>query len=487
MKKHIPQIFDDQLEQQFVRQKNEIVSHFHLLSFDEALHYYRDLLLRSTKQNVDDTDRFAASYELKCINESMGLHYVKHSAVPFSKEERLIIRMDFYGTIDRIPNDERKKKLSRHYLYGIKQPLTQALPISCYDLKKSPSWRLYARFEKFRRIEGRLRQYMAQSRFNPHLLEVMTPRDFSDLIVQAFAKSPKDNKVIFEYPLSTRKRFIKKLAQKHHKEIYKILASKYDERWAKSVVQMMRRYGSVNQSKLVICEIYWTPRIISDLKARGINTEAFKVGTKIPKRIMDSAFDMGLEKYFVARDSNGFPLRASSFPSFDVHHKHPVCLVGELTDIQRANYEGNLCLVLSDLHTQVLHGKDGLTGGQGYEKRLEFIDKNTAFMAGFDLKDQISVDFSNDPQILARAQEDKKYACSFDECMKELSDNGAACPKLYRKSRMQKKAERTNGSLASKQTGHHDLAPKKTAKTSHTGNSLTKLIMKKMQTRGFRK
>ena len=36
MKKRIPQIFDDQLEQPFVRQKNEIIARFHLLSFNSV-------------------------------------------------------------------------------------------------------------------------------------------------------------------------------------------------------------------------------------------------------------------------------------------------------------------------------------------------------------------------------------------------------------------------------------------------------------------
>ena len=477
MKKYTPPIFNEELEEKLERQKKEFVEHFHSMPFSGALHYYKDLLIRASKTNKNVSDQVSAFFELLCINESMGLKYVKHHAVPFSKEERLIIRMDFYGTIDRIPYNERKKKLSRLYLEGLKYPLKEALPVSKYDFSQSPSWRLYTRFEKFRRIEGNLKKYMAQNRLSPNLLKVMTPRDFSDLIVQAFAKSPKDNKVVFEYPLSTRKRFIKKLAQKHHKEIYKILASKYDKRWANSVVQMMRRYGSVNQSKLVICEIYWTPRIISDLKARGIDTSSFKVGTKITKRIMDSAFDMGLEKYFVARDANGIPLQASSFPSFDVHHKHPVCLMGELTDIERANYEDNLCLVISGIHTQILHGKDGLKSGKGYDNRLEFIDKNTAFMAGLNLKDQISVDFSPDPQIIARMQEDKKYACSFDECMKELSDNGAACPKMYKKSRLQKKNEKLREEQKSHHVGQHHTPSKKVVKQNISDKAMTRLLI----------
>lgn len=477
---------DNFFEQLSTEQKQDFVTNFHQMTLSESLAYYKNLLLRSSDQNRDSFDQQYATYELKCINESMGLEYVKYSAIPFSKEERLIIRMDYYGTIDRIEPGEKKKKLSRFYLRGLKEPLKVPLPVSRYNFKKSPSWQLYARFEDFRRIERRLKQYMAQNRLNPQMLEIMTPRDFSDLIVQAFAKSPKENKVTFQYPISTRKRFIKKLLQKHHKEIYKILASKYDERWAFSMVQMMRRYGSTTQNKLVITEMYWTPRIINDLKAQHINTESFQVGARIPKRVLDSAFDVGLEKYFVARDAAGIPLRSSSFPSFEVHHKHPVCMVGELTDIQRANYEDNLCLVLSDIHSQILHGKDTLAGAKFYDSRIQFIDKNTAFMGGLNLEDQISVDFSQDPQIIERLEEDRKHACSFDVCMKELSDNGAACPKFYRKLRLQKIGAKTGENGVSRSVKQHDCTPKHAPKVNRCSKLFSKLMAeRKKSIKGF--
>lgn len=448
-------ISKDEFEEQYVEQRKDFVAEFHRLPFSEALAYYRDLLDRSSPYNSNVFEQRYALYELKHINESIGLTTRKYSVSSLSKEERLIIRMDYYGTIDRIPSSERSKKLSRLYLRGLNKPLDRPIASIHYDLKKSPSWQLYARFEKFRRIENKLKEYMSRTCFNPNLLSIMTPRDFSDLIVNAFAKTPTEAKVTFEYPMTTRKRFVKKLAKRSYKQIYQILASKYDERWVSSIVNMMRRYGSTSQAKFVITEIYWTPRILNDLETQGMDISNFKIGTRIPKRILDSAFDMGIEKYFLARDNNGCPLRKESFPSFEVHHKNPVSLGGELTDIASVNYENNLCLVLSELHSQILHGKDRLMKNRFYSDRIVFMDQNTAFMAGLSPKDQISVNFNEDIQMLAHAEEDSKHYCSYDVCMKKLSDNGAACAKMHKKLKSMKTGKKPEEGIP-----QHDCTPK---------------------------
>ena len=77
----------------------------------------------------------------------------------------------------------------------------------------------------------------------------------------------------------------------------------------------------------------------------------------------------------VARDENGKKIYGSQFPSFEVHHKRAVSTSGDLTNTASINYRDNLCLVLSDIHTHVLHGFDFISDSKrdSYSRRTEFI------------------------------------------------------------------------------------------------------------------
>ena len=453
------------------------VSTFHSLSYENQIAAYQVLVQLSRPSNHDNESRNDALFKLERIAQSIGLEFTEKQDCFLSKDERHIIRMDFYGAIDRLKESEQKRKLSKPYMELMSTPLKKRHRTEDYDFASAPMWPLFARFNSFRKIEKKLKQYLVKKRIDPKILSLMDVRDFSDLISKTFQKSlkqvkleklksflksemhlrsylvdhhinpdvfaglslkihkdlatlPDDENVFemkahFEEPISVRKNFVRAIVDRYGEEIKEnMLAKGYDKRYVLSVLSAMKKYGATKTEKLVITETHFTDRIIKDLKKFKIN--CFKKGEPIPQVLVDYLIEGGQGDLIAARNEEGQKILAADFPSFEVHHKHAVSGSGDLSNIASINYPDNLCLVFEKIHTHVLHGMDIIVSEKqrdSYSRRTEFINDDVIIMAGLNKEDQLSYSFTDSNGYKKRQKQDSANYASYAECYAELLKN----------------------------------------------------------------
>lgn len=456
------------------------ISTFHSLDYENQIATYQVLTLLSKPSNQDDESRNDAMFKLERIAQSIGLEFTEKQDCFLSKDERHIIRMDFYGAIDRLKESEQKRKLSKPYMELMSAPLKKRHRTEDYDFASAPMWPLFERFDSFRKIEKKLKQYLVRKRIDPKILSLMDVRDFSDLISKTFQKSLKqvkmekmksfqkseihlrsylidrrinpdvfaelgskihkdlaalpDNenvyeiKAHFEEPMSVRKKFVHAIVDRYGDEIKEnMLAKGYDKRYVLSMLNAMKKYGSTKTEKLVITETHFTDRILKDLKKFKIN--CFKKGEPIPQVLVDYLIEGGQGYLIAARDEEGQKILASDFPSFEVHHKHAVSGSGDLSNIASINYPDNLCLVFEKIHAHVLHGIDIIVSEKqhdSYSKRTEFVNDDVIIMAGLNKEDQLSCSFTNTNVYKKRQKQDSAKHASYPECYAALLKNQSA-------------------------------------------------------------
>ena len=402
---------------------------FHRLPLEDALKAYEMLIALSKEKNPNKDSRADAANKLNLINKSMGLCTVEREGAHLPKDETLIIRMDLYGRIDVIDPRFKKDKLSTYYLTLINKPLQKRPKAVEYDFASSPSWKLYTRFQSFRQIERKLRAYFVKYKIDPQILKLMTPRDFSDLIVQTFQTDDNKRKVSFVDKDSVKDEFVKEVATKYGQEMASIWRKKgYDERYIRSQLNAMRRFGSTNTNKLIVTEIYFTDRVLADLKAEGLLYDGFEKGNKIPQHFVDYLIDTKRGDLIVARDEKGRKIYGSQFTSYEVHHLHAVSEGGDLTNVAHINYRNNLCLLPSDIHAIIMHGNDEINGT--YSRRTEFIGHGVFFMGGLNKEEQLRREININRS--KRMKKDDKYNVTYEDCMRELAANQKAYDEKHR-------------------------------------------------------
>ncbi len=417
--------------------KTEYVADFYNLSVEDAGKAY-ELLLKMANDTSKSKSLFkrAAETKLNDILSAAGFKIAQHDGNFLHKQELLTIRMDFYGTIDRLKEGLRTRELSSYYLYLLSHPLQKRPKTIEYDFESAPSWKLFSRFQSFRRIEKNLKTYLIKRKIDPQILQLMTPRDFSDLVVLSFQKTPNEQKVTFEKDITVRNEFVRDLAQRQGDQMADMLLEQgWDERYVKSMLNMMKRFGKYNSSKLVITETHFTERVLADLKKAKMLRKDFKLGEEIPQDFINMLIDDNKGDLIAARDENGHKLNGADFPSFEVHHKYAVSDAGDLRSVAYANYKNNLCLVTSDIHGLFIHRCDKAKqrgDAKSYSKRLEFIDPNTVFVIGFKPKERLVYDFNKAKRTKRQVMDDRHIA-SYGECMKQLKRNQSAYDRVHNK------------------------------------------------------
>ena len=417
--------------------KDEYIDDFYNLSVEDAGKAY-ELLAKMANETSKSKTLFKRTAEKKLddILSAAGFKIAQHDGNFLHKQEVLTIRMDFYGTIDRLKEGLRSRELSPYYLHLLSHPLQKRPKTIEYDFESSPSWKLFSRFQSFRRIEKNLKTYLIKRKIDPQILQLMTPRDFSDLVVLSFQKTPNEQKVTFEKDITVRNEFVRDLAQKQGDQMADMLLKQgWDERYVNSMLNMMRRFGKYNSSKLVITEMYFTERVLADLKKTKMYKKEFKLGQPIPQDFINSLIDDDKGDLIAARDEKGRKLNGADFPSFEVHHKYAVSDAGDLNSVAYVNYKSNLCLVISDIHSLFIHRCDKAKqrgDTKSYSKRLEFIDPNAVFVIGFKPSERLSYDF-NKAKRTKRQVMDDRHIVNYAECMKQLKRNQSAYDKVQNK------------------------------------------------------
>lgn len=402
---------------------------FDELSFSEQIKAYRTLkkLAEPKKHNsMSASDKILAKnseYKLEKINIFCGLKLEEKTHYALSQDELHVIRMDCYGAVDARPSHQ----LSKYYKHFIHNRLAEVVPPKKYDLSKAPAWKVFRQFKNFRNIESDIKKYMSRERFNPEALKLMEVKDFSDMIFKTFQDNNKYGKAFFLKKDSPRNTFVKKVARKFEKQIVRILREEgQDERYIQSLLSAMKHYGTTDSDKIVITELEFTPRILTDLNKAGISCEDYHLGEKIPSSLVADLMREDKGYLLAARDENGHTLSGSQFPSFEVHHKTAVMESNSLAFIAMVNYEDNYLLVPYEIHCHVLHGFDRLNSSahkESYHRRLELINNDTTAMLGFNKQTHIHYDWSHSKAYQKRMKEDAEHIVSYDEVMAQLATN----------------------------------------------------------------
>ena len=198
-----------------------------------------------------------------------GLIYIEKKHYALSRPEKHLIRIDFYGTVNKPRPDQKSEaytqnstvfgeELSRKEKKKAKNSLNNDLvqaPSSSlqekpkyspqdYDLSTSPTWRLMRTFPRFHTIENKVRIQMAKQGLAPQILPYLNVYDYSDILYNYYQKPETQEGESVRIFLGARQAFIKDLFRKHadwFRDYFK--RHNYDERYAEALIKSAQRKG----------------------------------------------------------------------------------------------------------------------------------------------------------------------------------------------------------------------------------------------------
>lgn len=358
---------------------------------------------------------------LETIHVMTGSFYEEGNVYfPISEDEKKLVRMECYGTIDA----RREHELSACYKFFCRKENRNKYKLKDYALETSPMWRVFRQFESFRRVEPSVRRYLYQQGINPDALKVMSVNDFSDVIHKIYAESPSAMKAHF-LPFGYKDRFVMSFMRACGKDLANHLINRgIDERKVSSLCRMMRKYGRCDLDSLVITEMHYTQRILADLTAMHYDVSAFKVGDPISEEMTERLFNNDHEHLILARDEKGRALSKDDLPRYEVHHKNAVKFANDGDYLAKVNYNSNLMLVEREMHRAYYHGFDSIVqvakNNERYFSRVNTPAPNMCLIDGFnDETDTFFYDLEANSAAQKRAQEDKKYVVNYYEMQVE--------------------------------------------------------------------
>lgn len=446
-----------QLEQKVEQQKNsplfneiftdsyDFINKFKLLDIDtqiQIVHILNNIIKNNEEglspQRKGNFYSDEARYLLSSIHKLANFSYDRDVFYPIAREEKRLIRMECYGTINGRKDDE----LSYLFKYFRKNAKPEKYPTTAYRLLSSPSWKVFHQFETFRSIEKDMRKNLHKMGIHPEALQVMTVNDFCEVIFQSYKT---DNS-------ATSANFLPKhecLKNKQNRAIMKYAGTEFeamlmkrevngkpiDVRVVKSYCDMMRRYGSDDVTSLIVTEREYTKRILEgiakdELINFGIDVSTLKEGMPIPQEFIDYMVDNNKAELIMARDEEGKPLSKEGLPRMEDHHNLNVMLAGKGDTIVAANYPNNHISVDARIHQDYLHlfGKT-MKSGDGVEQiyaRLNAIDSRMRVLFGFDAeKDALYCDLENNAEFRRRKAKDLKCKVNYFDMMQIRMQNEA--------------------------------------------------------------
>lgn len=198
-----------------------------------------------------------------------GLLYIEKKHYALSRPEKHLIRIDFYGTVNKPRLDQKSEaytqnstvfgeELSRKGKKKAKNsPNNTSAPERSapspeqpqytpqdYDLNTSPTWRLMRTFPRFHTIENKVRIQMAKQGLNPQILPYLNVYDYSDILYNYFQRPETQEGESVRIFLGARQAFIKDLFRKHadwFRDYFK--RHHYDERYAEALIKSAQRKG----------------------------------------------------------------------------------------------------------------------------------------------------------------------------------------------------------------------------------------------------
>ena len=361
----------------------------------ELAQKYLDILSSSINRQERDFIR----EEIKTLIRTWGLTYVDDlEHYPLSREEKHIIRMDFYGSINQTEKVPPRTNLSERYLQFINAPQTQQaeLPSQDYDLDASPTWQLFRQFPRFQKIESELKEQMHKMHIPAELLPAMNAYDFSDILYNYFKEDENSPKAhLF---LGARKSFIKDFIRHNETAFRKYLTqTNVDKRYIDALVDEMKRLGKTSNI-MVMDPIKWKTLFKQYQKAGLIPTDEVYT-PDVPQKYKELIKEHNDYFKVAILDKEGKPL---SGPEFSVHHKTAVKDAATIPDLADVNKFENLCLTIDSPYHRILHSLDmtqTIDKRESYKSRI-YMNKDIVFWGGFHPLFHIHYDYSQDARTL---------------------------------------------------------------------------------------
>ena len=361
----------------------------------ELAQKYLDILSSSINRQERDFIR----EEIKTLIRTWGLTYVDDlEHYPLSREEKHIIRMDFYGSINQTEKVPPRTNLSERYLQFINAPQTQQaeLPPQDYNLDASPTWQLFRQFPRFQKIESELKEQMHKMHIPAELLPAMNAYDFSDILYNYFKEDENSPKAhLF---LGARKSFIKDFIRHNENALKKYLTQiNVDQRYIDALVDEMKRLGKTSNI-MVMDPIKWKTLFKQYQKAGLIPTDEVYT-PDVPQKYKELIKEHNDYFKVAVLDKEGKPL---SGPEFSVHHKTAVKDAATIPDLADVNKFENLCLTIDSPYHRILHSLDmtqTIDKRESYKSRI-YMNKDIVFWGGFHPMFHIHYDYSQDARTL---------------------------------------------------------------------------------------
>ena len=361
----------------------------------ELAQKYLDILSSSINRQERDFIR----EEIKTLIRTWGLTYVDDlEHYPLSREEKHIIRMDFYGSINQTEKVPPRTNLSERYLQFINAPQSQQaeLPPQDYNLDASPTWQLFRQFPRFQKIESELKEQMHKMHIPAELLPAMNAYDFSDILYNYFKEDENSPKAhLF---LGARKSFIKDFIRHNENALKKYLTQiNVDQRYIDALVDEMKRLGKTSNI-MVMDPIKWKTLFKQYQKAGLIPTDEVYT-PDVPQKYKELIKEHNDYFKVAVLDKEGKPL---SGPEFSVHHKTAVKDAATIPDLADVNKFENLCLTIDSPYHRILHSLDmtqTIDKRESYKSRI-YMNKDIVFWGGFHPLFHIHYDYSQDARTL---------------------------------------------------------------------------------------
>lgn len=400
------------------------------------------------RQNLDilasnrvRSERDAARDNIKHFVQRWGLSFDENkSNYALSRDEKHIIRMDFYGSINETDKTPAHTRHTAQYLRFISSHSHDKISQQDYDLGVSPVWQLFRQFPRFRKIEGNLKKQLRKMNVPSSLLPQMNAYDFSDVLYR-FYYDPDTAPKSYMF-LGARRCFIKDFIRKHEKAFRRYLAQiEVDERYADELVLNMKKYGRT--SHIYVVHHDKGIELLRQYQDKGLLDAHIKIGSRLSKSQIEFIRNRGDYLKIAVLGADGKPLRG---PEFSVHHKVAVKDAAEVPDLLNVNMFENLCLTVDVPYHRVLHSLDvtqTIDRRESYISRI-YMDKNIVFWGGFHPDFHIYYNYRQDQRTLHQKQNYALWKQNNPLIQGDsLLPENPLSPKLSRKRKkqLQKKAE----------------------------------------------
>lgn len=363
---------------------------------------YLEILSSSCVRKKRDNTR----EQIKDLIRKWGLHFETNKPhYALSRDEKHIIRMDFYGSINETDKTQAHTRHTISYLKHISSSNKPELPPQDYDLSTSPIWALYRQFPRFRKIESKLKQQLQKMNIPASMLPHMNAYDFSDVLYQHYY-DPKTAPKAYMF-LGARRSFVKDFIRKNETKFRQFLKHlDIDDRYSDELISNMKKYGKT--SRVYVIDHEKGATLLKTYQEKGIIGADETIGTKLSLEQIKFIRDHGDYTKIAILGKDGKPLTG---PDFSVHHKVAVKDAAEIPDLLDVNKFENLCLTIEYPYHRILHSLDStqtIDRRESYTSRI-YMDKDIIFWGGFHPNFQIHYNYRHDKRTLRQKKNHNEW------------------------------------------------------------------------------